>query len=239
MGRKSFSQNFAGESEPCNCVIVDDHRLFAESLKFVLEQNFSRCHCTIACNAQDALQIASQDTAQLFLVDVHLPDMSGVELTRRIFEIHSGCKVIMLTVDDTLETVFQAIASGANGYLLKTSTLERICKDLSAILEGDLVISAEILPRIFERLKRAYGSERRNPSPVLKNLSPREMEVLHKVAQGKDNQTISQELYISEKTVKNHVARILEKLGVPNRLQLIVFAIQEGILNNQGVRSGS
>lgn len=220
-------------------VIIDDHQLFAESLKFALQHNFPDFHYLLAYNGQKALQIASQHEVKLFLVDVHLPDMSGVELLQHLFRLNPCSQAVMLTVETTLEVLFQAIACGASGYLLKTSPLERICKDLVAILEGDLVISSEILPRLFARLRRAYGPEKRLLSPTFESLTPRELEVLYKVVQGKDNRTISQELFISEKTVKNHVAHILEKLGLPNRLQLIVFAFREGLLAEEKGPSGS
>lgn len=229
MPGRSIPKGARGGRKDHLCVIIDDHQLFAESLKLALQQNFPDFHYLLAYNGQEALQIASQHEVRLFLVDVHLPDMSGVELLQRLFKLNPCSQAVMLTVETTLEVLFKAIACGASGYLLKTSPLERIYKDLVAILEGDLVISSEILPHLFTRLRRAYGPNKRLLSPAFESLTPRELEVLYKVVQGKDNRTISQELFISEKTVKNHVAHILEKLGLPSRLQLIVFAFREGL----------
>lgn len=226
------------EKRVFRCVIVDDHRLFAESLRFVLRQGFPHLDWVTACSAEEALRLAPQDGTKLFLVDVHLPDMNGVELTRRLLEVNPSLQVVILTMDNTLETAVQAIASGANGYLLKTAPVERVYKDLEAIFEGDLVISAELLPFLFTAIQRVHSPRQHALSPSLQCLSSRELEVLSKVVQGKSNQKIAQELFISEKTVKNHVAHILEKLGIPNRLQLIIFALQEGLLP-EGNISGS
>lgn len=222
----------SGQKSCCYCLIVDDHRLFAESLKLVLEQRFQCLDWAIVCSGKEALQFAAHRKVHLALVDIGLPDMNGVTLIRKLLELNPKTLAVALTVDESLETVIGAITSGACGYLLKTSSVERICRDLDAILEGDLVVSTEVAPLVISHLRRFGLSQKSNPSSSLVGrLSPRELEVLTLVAQGKDNRTIAQELFISEKTVKNHVNRILEKLGVASRLQLVVLAFREGLLN--------
>jgi DNA-binding NarL/FixJ family response regulator len=223
-----------GESEGATrrycCIIVDDHRLFAESLKLALEREFTCCDCLVVESAREALELASQERGDLFFVDVHLPDMSGIELARRLLTMNPSLRVVMLTVDDSPETVSRAIAAGVSGYLLKTVSLERMYKDIAAILEGDVVIGVEVASILFERLRKLPKPGGRRQSLLFEHLSPREREVLLEVAQGKDNQAIAKELFISEKTVKNHLAHIMEKTGVRSRLQLVVLAIQEGLL---------
>ncbi|MBC7216787.1 MAG: response regulator transcription factor [Candidatus Caldatribacterium sp.] len=222
------------ERESCSyCLIVDDHRLFAESLKLVLEQKFQWCSWVIACSGKEALQFAAHGKVHLALVDIQLPDMNGITLIRRLLELNPKTLVVALTVDESPETVIGAVTSGACGYLLKTSSVERMCRDLGAILEGDLVIGTEVVPLVVSHLRRSGPSQRSNSlSPLVGRLSQRELEVLALVVQGKDNRTIARELFISEKTVKNHVNRILEKLGVASRLQLVVLAFREGLLND-------
>ena len=193
------------------CVIVDDHRLFAESLKVALERQFACCDCFAVSSAGEALELASQKDFDIFFVDVHLPDMSGIELTRCLLTMNPLLRIVMLTVDDSPETVSQAIAAGASGYLLKTASLERMYKDIAALLEGDAVIGVEVASLLFERLRKLPKPGKQRRSLLLERLSPREREILLEVAQGKDNQTIAKELFISEKTVKNHLAHIMEK----------------------------
>lgn len=231
MSQGESGEGFQKSTQYRHCVIVDDHRLFAESLKFALEREFGCLKCTVVCSAKEVLEFVTREKVDFLFVDVHLPDMNGIELTRRLLAIDSSLRVVILTVDDSPETAFQAIASGASGYLLKTSSLERMRKSLATILEGDVAIGLEVASLLLERLKRFPKSESSSRSPLLERLSPREKEVLFLVARGKDNRAIAQELFISEKTVKNHIARIMEKTGISSRLQLVVFAIQEGFLD--------
>lgn len=230
MSQGSSSGGLRKESRNYCCGIVDDHQLFAESLKLVLERKFRCFNCLIARNGREALQLVTRNHLEFLLVDIHLPDMNGVELTRQLLQHDPSLRVVILTMDSSPDTVFQAITSGACGYLLKTSDLNRLYRDLTAILEGDVVIGVEVASLLFKRLRDVSKPRASSHSPLLERLSPRELEVLQRVVQGKDNRTIAQELFISEKTVKNHVAHILEKLEVSNRLQLVLFTLREGLL---------
>lgn len=164
----------------------------------------------------------------LALVDVHLPDMDGVELVRRLQGRIPHLKVIMLTVDDTLETALRAITAGAVGYLVKSASFPRILQGIQAALQGDIVIAAEIAPLVVGELKKIYHRQGKRPSPIFQVLSPREREILQAIVKGKSNAAIAKELFIAEKTVKNHITNILTKLNIENRVKLIIFALKEG-----------
>lgn len=186
--------------------------------------------CFVCQSAAEALQRIPLERPHLALVDVHLPDMDGVELVRRLQARVPQLKAVMLTVDDTLETALRAVTAGAVGYLVKSAPFQRILQGIQAALQGDIVIAAEVAPLVIGELRKVYVRQGRKPSPVFQILSPREREVLRAVVEGKNNATIAKELFIAEKTVKNHITSILTKLNIENRVKLIIFALQEGFL---------
>lgn len=214
--------------------IVDDHLLFAEGLKSLLEARGNVKQCFVCQNGVEALQRIPLERPHLALVDVHLPDMDGVELTRRLQGKVPYLKVVMLTVDDTLETALRAITAGAVGYLVKSAPFPRILQGIQAALQGDIVIATEVAPLVIGELKKAFVRQGRKPSPIFQVLSPREREILRAVVEGKNNATIAEELFIAEKTVKNHLTSILTKLNIENRVKLILFALKEGFLEESG-----
>ncbi|HSV31049.1 MAG TPA: response regulator transcription factor [Atribacteraceae bacterium] len=209
--------------------IVDDHPLFGEGLKNLLEFKGGFQDCRVYQNAGEALKGIPQAKPHLSLIDINLPDMDGVDLARRIISEVPGMKVLMLTVDNTRETVIKAISVGAHGYLLKSASFNNIMTCIFAVLEGDIVIGPEIAPKVIKEIQ-GLQKKRTSPSPLLERLGPRETEVLKKVAGGQNNQSIAEDLFISEKTVKNYISHLMDKLEVDDRMKLIVFAIREGFL---------
>lgn len=184
--------------------------------------------CLVFRNGVEALQRIPLEQPHLALVDVHLPDMDGVELVRRLQGRMPHLKAIMLTVDDSLETALRAITAGAVGYLVKSAPFPRILQGIQAALQGDIVIAAEVAPLVVGELKKIYLRQGKRPSPIFQVLSPREREVLRAIVEGKSNAAIAEELFIAEKTVKNHITNILTKLNIENRVKLIIFALKEG-----------
>ncbi|MDI3543301.1 MAG: two-component system, NarL family, response regulator DegU [Candidatus Atribacteria bacterium] len=229
MGEKNLSET----NSNLKIAIIDDHLLFAEGLKNLLEAKAGFLQCLIFNNAYQALQRLPQENPHLSLVDINLPDMSGIELTRKLLSKNPSMKIVILTMDDSKETILNAITAGAYGYLLKSSSFSNILKDIQAVLQGDIIISAEVAPKIMEEIKRFYHPKQKENSSFLKLLSEREKEVLREIAKGKNNKAIAEELFISEKTVKNHLTNILTKLNIEDRMKLIVAAIKEGILEEE------
>jgi len=229
MGEKNLSET----NSNLKIAIIDDHLLFAEGLKNLLEAKAGFLQCLIFNNAYQALQRLPQENPHLSLVDINLPDMSGIELTKKLLSKNPSMKIVILTMDDSKETILNAITAGAYGYLLKSSSFSNILKDIQAVLQGDIIISAEVAPKIMEEIKKFYRPKQKENSSFLKLLSEREKEVLREIAQGKNNKAIAEELFISEKTVKNHLTNILTKLNIEDRMKLIVTAIKEGILEEE------
>ncbi len=220
--------------EETRIAIVDDHALFADGLKALLESKTKIGHCSIFTSGKEAIQKIPLEKPDIVLLDIHLPDANGIQLAEELKTRLPNLKVLILTMDASRELLIQAISAGVNGYLLKTAPFSKITSCIKAALQGDMVFAEEVSGMLLEEFKKNLPTPKK-VSPLLEQLSKREKQILALVAQGKDNQSIARELFISEKTVKNYVSNILSKLGIENRMKLIVFALEAGILKSNEV----
>lgn len=220
--------------EETRIAIVDDHALFADGLKALLESKTKIGHCSIFTSGKEAIQKIPLEKPDIVLLDIHLPDANGIQLAEELKTRLPNLKVLILTMDASRELLIQAISAGVNGYLLKTAPFSKITSCIKAALQGDMVFAEEVSGMLLEEFKKNLPTPKKT-SPLLEQLSKREKQILALVAQGKDNQSIARELFISEKTVKNYVSNILSKLGIENRMKLIVFALEAGILKSNEV----
>ncbi len=208
--------------------IVDDHSLFAEGLKTMLEVRRGSCDVSMFLTCSEALEEIPRIKPHLALIDINMPDMNGIELTRRLLEQMPTLRILNLSFDDSRQTVLDVIASGSLGYLLKACHFDDLLRGIESALQGNMVVGEQLTPYIIEELRNRIPQNNK-PSPAfLDKISSREREVLEEVAKGMNNQAIAEKLFISEKTVKNHITNILEKLDISDRMHLIVFAIREG-----------
>lgn len=217
--------------EETRIAIVDDHALFADGLKALLESKTKIGHCSIFTSGKEAIQEIPLEKPDIVLLDIHLPDANGIQLAEELKIRLPNLRVLILTMDASREFLIQAISAGVNGYLLKTAPFSKITSCIKAALQGDMVFAEEVAGMLLEEFKKTLPTPKKT-SPLLKKLSKREKEILALVAQGKDNQSIARELFISEKTVKNYISNILSKLGIENRMKLIVFALEAGIFKS-------
>jgi len=216
--------SFAAEREPIHVLIVDDHELFRTGLAELLGQEGLKIAGAVADGAS-ALDIVVQCAPDVVLMDLEMPGLSGVETTRRIAEIAPRTRVVVLTIDAEEQSVFDAIAAGACGYLIKGTSLQSVVAGIRAAVAGELLISAAVGAKLFERLRaedRRTAAERR----VFDDLSEREIEILKLLAGGKRNAEIGQQLFISPHTVRNHISNILAKLQISNRIEAAGYAIR-------------
>ena len=158
-----------------------------------------------------------------------MPGLTGVEATRRISGIAPLARVVVLTISADDDDVMDAVMAGACGYLLKDSSIEQLIAGIRAAASGESLISPQIATKLLQRL-RAQGADEAAAETIRADLSDRELEVLRLIANGKDNAEIARDLFISPKTVKNHISNILMKLQIDNRIQAAVYAVRSGIV---------
>jgi DNA-binding NarL/FixJ family response regulator len=209
--------------EAARLLIVDDHELFRTGLRKLLEEEGFRV--MDVSGGRRALEVLGSFGPDVVVMDMQMPDMSGIEATRRVLAARPDTAVLMLTVSADEEGVIDAIRAGASGYLLKDARLSEIVAGVRAAAAGHSAIAPRIAAVLVASVRR--GPERRGVSRELERLSAREREVLSLVAEGRDNAEIAARLYLSQSTVKNHVAKLFEKLEVDNRVQAAAFAIRD------------
>jgi DNA-binding NarL/FixJ family response regulator len=172
----------------------------------------------------DVIRATRPDVA---LIDVRMPDMDGIEATRRITSSKNTCRVLMLTTFDLDEHVYDAFRAGASGFLIKNVSPEDLVAAVRSVHSGEALLDREITRRLIERF---VAAPKPADDPRLAALSERELEVLRLVAQGRSNAEIAAELFVSHGTVKTHVGRILGKLGLRDRVQAVVAAYESGLV---------
>ena len=214
---------------PIRILLVDDHSLFRKGIASLLtgEPGFE-----VAGEAADGLEAvarAQELMPDLILMDVYMPGMNGLEATRRIKELLPYVRIVMLTVSEEDQDLFEAIKSGAQGYLLKKIDAKALFNTLRGIAQGEASVSRAMAAKVLEEFAR---QTRPQPTVILPGtkLSPREKEVLELVAQGKSNKEIAAALGVAENTVKSYIKNILEKLHIENRVQAATFAVREGLI---------
>ena len=216
------------ETEPIRVIVVDDHDLLRKGLRDLLTEHGLRV-VGEAGDGDDAVRLVTHAAPDVVIMDLHMPRMSGIEATRRLAEVAPTSRVLVLTVSSDDETVADAIAAGACGYLLKDASGDQIAAGVRAAAAGEALISPRIAARLLERLRPAEGAG--GPAGGTgAALTDREIEVLRLLAAGRDNSEIAQELFISPRTVKNHISSILTKLHVDNRIQAAVYAVRKGLV---------
>ena len=214
--------------EELRVLLVDDHDLFRTGLRSLLEEQGLQV-VGEAENGSAALQLASELAPDVIIMDLKMPGLTGVETTRQISGMAPLTRVVVLTISADDEDVMNAVMAGACGYLLKDSSIDQLIAGIRAAAAGESLISPQIAAKLLQRL-RAGGADEVAAETIRAELSDRELEVLRLIANGKDNAEIARELYISPKTVKNHISNILMKLQIDNRIQAAVYAVRSGIV---------
>ncbi|MGQ0830201.1 MAG: response regulator [Microthrixaceae bacterium] len=212
-------------------MICDDHALFRRGLVMVLESEDGIEVVGEAEDGQEAIATVADLAPDVVLMDVRMPRVSGIEATRTIAELVPSAKILMLTVSDEEEDLYGAIKAGATGYLLKEISIEEVATAIRAVVGGQSLISPSMASKLlseFTNLSKKADERQSVPSP---RLTDRELEVLKLVAEGMSNKEIAGELFISENTVKNHVRNILEKLHLHSRMEAVVYAVREKLLD--------
>ena len=207
-------------------MLADDHDMFRTALRHLLEENGPVRVVGEAATGEGAVAMVLEHAPDVVVMDLSMPGLGGVEATREIVSTSPHTSVVVLTVSEEASDVVDAIVAGACGYLLKSASIDELLHGIRAAASGDALISPVIAGRLLAHVR----TQARPEVPPTTQLSARELDVLRLVAEGRDNADIAAALYISPKTVKNHISNILMKLQIDNRIQAAVYAVRSGIV---------
>lgn len=206
-------------------LIVDDQQIVRQGLRLMLEQDDQVRVTREAENGQEAIKMLEKHLFDLVLMDIRMPIMNGIEATRRIKRKWPKVKVLILTTFNDEDYALESLRDGADGFLLKTANSEELIKAIKSCLSGGLVlhdeVSAKLMPKLLERHKVEIEDF---------DLTERELSITKLIGEGKTNQEIAEELYLSVGTVKNYLTRILAKTNFRDRTQLAIFAVRSGLV---------
>jgi DNA-binding NarL/FixJ family response regulator len=217
-------------SEPIRVLVVDDHALFRRGLEMVLAQEPDIEVVGEAGDGAEAVERAEELLPDVVLMDIRMPRRSGIEACTAIKAAVPSAQIIMLTISDEEADLYEAIKAGATGYLLKEISIDEVATAIRAVAGGQSLISPSMASKLiseFAQLVKRDDDRQQVPAP---RLTERELEVLRLVARGMNNRDIARQLFISENTVKNHIRNILEKLQLHSRMEAVVYAVREKLL---------
>jgi len=227
--RASGSDRAPGEG--VRVLIADDQALVRAGFKMILEAEEDVEVVGEAADGGQALDEVRRLDPDVVLMDVRMPDLDGIEATRQLMADPSvSTRVVMLTTFDMDEYVYEALQAGASGFLLKDVPPEQLVEGIRAVASGDALLAPSITKRVIEEFVRRPPQAARPAPQEVGDLTERELEVLRQIARGLSNAEIAQELYVSETTVKTHVAHVLQKLNLRDRVQAVVFAYESGLV---------
>ncbi|MCL6631738.1 MAG: response regulator transcription factor [Alicyclobacillus herbarius] len=223
------------DTKSLRVLIVDDHTLFRKGVQSIISHMEDVQSVLEAENGEVAMKMVAEQQPDVVLMDINMPVCDGLEATRRIKADYPSVRILMLTVSEAESMLFEAIKSGADGYVLKTASPDSLMDAVLRVSRGEPVVPANLAMRIITEMSApakhsSHSAEERaagGPNGV-DRLTDREMEVLRHLSTGASNREIAAALYISENTVRNHIRSILEKLHLANRVQAAAYAVREG-----------
>jgi DNA-binding NarL/FixJ family response regulator len=211
-------------------LVADDQSMVRAGFRMLLAEEEGIEVVAEAGNGLEAVDKAGRYDPTVVLMDIRMPELDGLEATRRILAADEHARVLVLTTFDLDEYVYEALRAGASGFVLKDDPPEQLIAAIRTVAAGDALLSPAVTKRVIERFTRI---PRPTPPPGLDELTARELEVLRLLARGLSNEEIGKELYIGETTVKTHVTHVLHKLGLRDRVQAVVLAHQSGLVDTE------
>jgi DNA-binding NarL/FixJ family response regulator len=214
-------------------VLADDHPIVRDGLRTLLETQPDLQVIAECANGEEVLRLTAKLHPDLLLLDLEMPILDGVETIRRLSQLPDMPKIIVFTAFDDDERIIHAIQAGANGYLLKDQPREEIFKAIHVTMQGGSLLQPVVASKLLQHVgqQHAKGAAPRPQMPPVEELTERELEVLHLLAQGMPNKEIATHLVISERTAKFHVSSIMSKLGATNRTEAVSLAAQRGLIS--------
>jgi DNA-binding NarL/FixJ family response regulator len=211
---------------PLRVMVVDDHELVRAGLTGLLADEADIDVVGEATNGREAVQLCQRLRPELVLMDVRMPEMDGLAATRAIKEVRPETAVIIVTMHESADYLYEALKAGAAGYVLKDARREDLVAAVRTVQRGETILNADLASQLLRRM----AGEVKKPAQAQANLTPREVEVVRLLAQGKTNREIADDLVVSLSTVKAHVEHIIAKLNVSDRTQAAVRAVEFGLL---------
>jgi DNA-binding NarL/FixJ family response regulator len=212
-------------------LIVDDHPLFREGLKAIIGRDNRFEVVGEAGNGRDGLRMARKLKPDLILVDISLPDISGIELTWQLRSLLADTRIMIVSMHSKIDYIAKAFQAGATGYVVKESASARLIKGLEYVTRGDYFLDSSVSHEVVEKLMKSPEKEARITDAAYSALTPREQEVMRLLAEGLSSKQIAERLFISPKTVDNHRANILNKLGLHSTMELVRYAAKLGLID--------
>ena len=210
---------------PIKAILADDHALVREGLKQILEFDGSLEIIGEASNGQECIDLLQSVTPDIVLLDINMPVLNGLEVIEILHKKSLFPKILLLTVHNEIEYVIRAIELGINGYILKDADSKELINAIHLIIEGENYIEPSLIPEMDKKImNRASDSEK------IQALTKREIEILKLLSKGLINRDIANELFISERTVKNHISNIFKKIDVNDRTQAALFSIKNDLI---------
>ena len=224
-----IDRRFTETAERIRVVVVDDHDIFRSGLRHLLDARGFEV-VGEADNGETAVDLVTELCPDVVLMDIHMPRMSGVDAIERIAALAPLVRVLVLTISADQADVADALVAGASGYLLKDASVDDLAAGIRAAHAGESLISPPVAAQLIKRVRDGGLGNGRTAHALERELSERELEVLKLVAQGKDNAEMARELFLSPKTVKNHISSILRKLQMESRIEAALYAVKSGIV---------
>jgi DNA-binding NarL/FixJ family response regulator len=212
-------------------LIVDDHPLFREGLKSLLARHSSFEVIGEAGNANDGLKKAKKLMPDLVIMDISLPDQSGIEVTSKIRSLLPETRVIVLSMHTKIDYITEAFRQGATGYVVKESATEKLMECLELVSKGEYFVDSSLSHRVVKNLLESDEKERKITDDGYNTLTPREQQVMRLLAEGHSTKQIAEKLFISPKTVENHRSNIMSKLEVHTIMELVRYAARLGLID--------
>ena len=209
-----------------NILIVDDHTLFRTGVRKMLEAEEDMHVVGEAATGVEALEQARALMPDVILMDIKMPDLDGVQAARTLHREMPHVGIIFVTMFEDDEFIFKGLQAGGRGYILKDADPDTMLRAIRAVAHGESLLGSTVAQKVMRQFSALPGKQ----APLVDDLTPREIEVLKLIAEGRSNSEIAEELIISEKTVKNHINNIFSKLHIYDRSQAILYAIRKGLV---------
>lgn len=212
-------------------IIIDDHPLFREGLKSIIVRSTRYEVVGEAGNGRDGLQICKEIKPDIALVDISLPDQSGLGLIRDILKLSSHTRIIIISVHSKIDYIVKAFQLGAFGYIAKVSAADKLLEGIERVLKGDYFMDTAVSQQVVKKLTGSTAKEKVVTGSSYDALTPREQEIMILLAEGLSTQQVADKLFISPKTAENHRSSIMRKLGLQSTIELVRYAAKLGVID--------